>query len=281
MRSLYFLIITGLINIQIIGQQIHISDEVRMLAMGDSYTIGESVEQNERWPHQFINGLRKLGIQVDDPDYIATTGWTTRDLIKGMAENLKTGNYADGSGIPYVEDTLIWQAQGFYGEAYCWYDNDISLGEEYGALYTWRAAMKRETSSNSIPSGIQGVCPDGWHLPSDEEWKLLEIYLGMSPGEADGEGTRGTTEGDKLKESGYAHWGSSNTGTNESGFTGLPGGYRRYNGYVFFGSEGRWWTSTEESPFDAWSRVLSAGHSGISRFSNVTNQGYSVRCVRD
>jgi lysophospholipase L1-like esterase len=72
------------------GQQIAIDQEVRMLALGDSYTIGESVEADLRWPSQFVSNLRLQGVTADDPDYIATTGWTTSDLIQGIRKNLDT-----------------------------------------------------------------------------------------------------------------------------------------------------------------------------------------------
>jgi lysophospholipase L1-like esterase len=84
-----FLIFTiTVMDIQMFGQQITLDREVRMLALGDSYTIGESVDINQRWPHQFIAELRKMGKDADLPDYIATTGWTTKDLLTGIASSL-------------------------------------------------------------------------------------------------------------------------------------------------------------------------------------------------
>lgn len=77
-----------IIDNQMFGQKITIDEEVRMLALGDSYTIGESVDVNQRWPHQFVAELRQLGMDAPLPDYIATTGWTTRDLLQGIASSL-------------------------------------------------------------------------------------------------------------------------------------------------------------------------------------------------
>ena len=91
MRGLLVVITIWSINIQIFSQRIDIASEVKMLALGDSYTIGESVTLNERWPHQFVVELRKLGVIADDPDYIATTGWTTKNLLEGMEMNLAAG----------------------------------------------------------------------------------------------------------------------------------------------------------------------------------------------
>ncbi len=91
----------------------------------------------------------------------------------------------------------------------------------YGVLYNWLAAMAGSASSNANPSGVQGACPLGWHLPSNAEWTELNDYLG---------GTN--VAGGKLKEIGITHWTSPNTGaTNETGFTALPGGYRNYPGF--------------------------------------------------
>ena len=82
---------------------------------------------------------------------------------------------------------------------YFWYNDDsASNAATYGALYTWAAAMNGSASSCSNPSGVQGVCPIGWHIPSDKEWQELEIYLGMSESQADSTGWRGTNEGSKL-----------------------------------------------------------------------------------
>ena len=144
-----------------------------------------------------------------------------------MAENLKSTHYADGT--PLVSGTGAGDITGDYTTKYYFFFNDDSATywDTYGALYTWAAVMNGEASSNNNPSGVQGVCPDGWHLPSDTAWKELEMYLGMSQAQADGTFIRGTDEGGKMKETGTTHWNSPNTGaTNSSGFTALPGGYR-------------------------------------------------------
>ena len=142
----------------------------------------------------------------------------------------------------------------------------------YGVLYNWTAAMDGEASSTTNPSGIQGVCPAGWHLPSDAEWTELTDYLG---------GTSGA--GGKLKETGTTHWVSPNTGaTNETGFTALPGGYRGSRGaFGYIGYDGVWWSATELSAPNAWGRVMFLDYSSVSRFDYLKEVGFSVRCVRD
>ncbi|MEQ9412714.1 MAG: fibrobacter succinogenes major paralogous domain-containing protein, partial [Cyclobacteriaceae bacterium] len=137
-----------------------------------------------------------------------------------MAENLKTTHYADGTPIPYVSGESNWDALTTTSKAYCWYDDDINNKNTYGALYTWSAAMKDATSATANPSGVQGVCPTDWHLPSDAEWTELINYLGGP-----------SIAGGKLKEAGLLNWLSPNeAATNESHFTALPGGYRVNDG---------------------------------------------------
>jgi uncharacterized protein (TIGR02145 family) len=144
----------------------------------------------------------------------------------------------------------------------------------YGVLYNWPAAMNGAASSTTNPSGVQGVCPAGWHLPSDAEWTELTDYLG---------GT--SVAGGKLKETGTAHWNSPNTGaTNETGFTALPGGTRSLNGYFFhIGSYGLWWSATEPStnPNGAWYRGINYSLSDVGRSVSSKETGFSVGCVRD
>jgi uncharacterized protein (TIGR02145 family) len=146
----------------------------------------------------------------------------------------------------------------------------------YGVLYNWLAAMNGAASSTSNPSGVQGVCPTGWHLPSDAEWTQLTDYLG------------GTSDaGGKLKENGTTHWNSPNTGaTNETGFTALPGGDRFGLGGYFegVGDWGLWWCATEDYtnfPDYAWFRGMAYDSSSFFRGSVPEALGFSVRCVND
>jgi uncharacterized protein (TIGR02145 family) len=143
--------------------------------------------------------------------------------------------------------------------------------------------MNGAESSNSNPSKVQGVCPTGCHLPSDEEWKELEMYLGMSQAEADKTGWHGTNEGGKMKDTVY--WVSPNTGaTNESGFSAFPGGYRDYKFGYFYNlhEEAKFWSSTESGIYNAFIRGLQYDRSDIITYtSNYKNTGASVRCIMD
>jgi len=151
----------------------------------------------------------------------------------------------------------------------------------YGVLYNWPAAMAGQGSSNSVPSGVQGVCPIGWHLPSDEEWKVLEMYLGMTQAAANSSGFyRGTDQGSKLKST--CCWYDHGNGTNSSGFTALPGG-NRFQGIPFWqlGSNADFWSSSGESSNRAWNRHLFYRKTGVFRNSFPKSSGLSVRCTKD
>ena len=189
-----------------------------------------------------------------------------------MAENLKTTHYSNGTAIPLVNNNSSWDALTATDKAYCWYNDDIANKAIYGALYTWAAAMNGAASTTTNPSGIQGVCPTGWHLPSDAEWTTLTTYLG---GES--------VAGGKLKETGTTHWNSPNTGaTNETGFTALPGGYRGLGGtFDSYGYYGYWWAAAELDATYAWYRNLNYWNSNLDRDSSYKKDGFSVRCLRD
>jgi uncharacterized protein (TIGR02145 family) len=189
-----------------------------------------------------------------------------------MKENLKTTHYSNGTAIPLVTGTSNWDALTATSKAYCWYNDDIANKATYGALYTSAAAMNGATSTTANPSGIQGVCPTGWHLPSDAEWTTLTTYLG---GES--------VAGGKLKETGTTHWVNPNTGaTNETNFTALPGGYRYGNGtFLTIGYAGFWWSATESSTSNAWGRGMHYGYSGVGRDYDTKTVGFSVCCLRD
>ena len=194
-----------------------------------------------------------------------------------------TTTYADGTAIPLIENTTEWEALSTLDKAYCWYNNDIDNRDVYGGLYTWAAAMNGSASSNANPSGIQGVCPDGWHLPSDAEWKQLEIYLGMSEASADSSGFRGFDEGGKLKMVGTTLWWTPNLGaTNSTGFTALPGGIRFEPGFFNYrGRYGDYWSSSTEWSLLAYRRSLENSESRIQRGAQNRDAGISVRCLKD
>jgi uncharacterized protein (TIGR02145 family) len=186
-------------------------------------------------------------------------------------DNLKATSYSNGFAIPQITDPAIWTGLN-YG-ALCWFNNDSSMyAGAYGALYNWHA----------VNTGF--LCPAGWHVPGDQEWQTLEVFLGLTSLEAGTNGWRGTDEGGKMKQAGLTHWISPNNGaTNISGFTGLPGGMRKHDngGYFNQGFNADWWTSTAYSPLLGWHRGLYNEYTTVHRFINSKQAGYSVRCIRD
>jgi uncharacterized protein (TIGR02145 family) len=201
-----------------------------------------------------------------------------------MAENLKVSHYPDGTPITAISDEAEWNDMTPDVQAYCWYNNLTEYIDTSGALYTWAAAMNGELSSDTIPSGVQGVCPDGWHLPSDAEWKILEMFLGMTQADADNYDWRGSDEGGQLKETGFSNWAFPNTGgSNSSGFTVVPGGFRSAKG-VFYSvdqSAAFWSTKAEEGTDMAWYRTLNFDREQVYRQYNDMRLGVSVRCVKN
>ena len=185
-----------------------------------------------------------------------------------MAKNLAVTKYNDGTEIPLVTEISVWTNLTTPG--YCWYKNDkATYGKTYGALYNWYVV---ETSR---------LCPSGWHVPTDDEWKTLEMTLGMSYAEADQMEYRGVDIGDKLKTT--SGWYLSGGGSDESGFSALPGGSRHhFTGWFREVREyGYWWSSSEYSSLFAWERHLRYRMSLVCRVDMNKGDGYSVRCVKD
>jgi uncharacterized protein (TIGR02145 family) len=206
-----------------------------------------------------LEGVKDIDNNKYDIITIGTQTW--------MAENLKTTRYNDGTLIPLITDNTPWgNASTNKSPGYCWYNNESSNLISYGALYNWYAI-------NTTTNGNKNVCPTGWHVPTDGEWTTLTTYLG-------GE----TVAGGKMKEAGLAHWNTPNEGaTNESGFAGLPGGLRYYNGIFYdVGSYGYWWSSTEDDSTIARYRYLRDGSGIVVRKDGFNKgSGFSVRCLRD
>lgn len=178
-----------------------------------------------------------------------------------MVENLKTTRYNDGTVIPLVTDTTTWKNLTTPG--YCWFNNDLTTYKNtYGAMYNWFAVNTGK------------LAPTGWHIPTDAEWTTLTAYLGGV-----------SVAGGKLKEAGTSHWSSPNTGaTNESGFTGLPGGWRNLSPTLYYsiGYDATWWSSTAGSSANsAWCRDMTYSDGNLTSASYDVNYGFSVRCIKN
>jgi len=180
-----------------------------------------------------------------------------------MTKNLDVATFRNGDPIPQAKTNEEWVKAGDNQQpAWCYYDNDPANGAKYGKLYNWYAV-----------NDSRGLAPVGYHIPSDDEWKILTDFLG-------GEEVAGT----KMKSTDF--WadfgGDSGNGTNESGFSGLPGGNRYVKGsFNSIGEHGIWWSSTEKGTdyalyCDLWYRV-----GRVYRYGYNKQYGLSVRCLRD
>ena len=171
-----------------------------------------------------------------------------------FAENLGTTTYLNGDAIPQNLSYGDWSST--TSGAMAFYQNDLTYQVAYGGLYNWYAV-----------DDARGLCPSGWHVPTDEEWTMLTDHLG---GESVAGGQMKTNYG----------WNGGGNGTNSSGFSGLPGGIRDFSAFFYLaGNEGYWWSSSP-SWSSAWFRYLGSSES-VSRSSFNHRVGCSVRCVRD
>jgi len=192
-----------------------------------------------------------------------------------MKENLKTTHYRNGTPIEYPgSDNSAWQSN--TSGAYAWYQNNISWKENYGALYNWYAV-----------NNTNGLCPEGWHVPGDDEWNNLILHLDPDA-DPNAIGSQSDIAGGKLKSmrtapEGHPRWNSPNTGaSNESNWTGFPGGYRSVHGtYATIGFYGSWWSHDENQPDEVWTRYLSYFNAYVYRASRTKTFGYSIRCLKD
>jgi uncharacterized protein (TIGR02145 family) len=178
-----------------------------------------------------------------------------------LKENLKVTHYNNGVPIPNVTSNTAWAS--LVTGARCYYNNDsVANDSVYGPLYNWYAV-----------TDINNICPSGWHVSTNAEWQTTETSLG---------GTY--IAGGKMKEAGTEHWLSPNTGaTNESGFTGLPGGMRDpiNNDFRDIGGNGLWWTATAYNASMAWSTYMWYLFAGVDHNPGTKKYGFSIRCVKD
>ena len=198
-------------------------------------------------------------------------GNTYRTLVIGgkewMIENLRTTVYNDTTPIVEVTDSAAWGIVS--SGAYCWYNNDRSTHEiTYGALFNWFA----------VESG--NVCPEGWHVPDDllgnlDFSDMLSMYGGLFTGGVATKSTGNQADGTGL-------WPFPNSATNESGFTGHPGGLRKDDGaFSGLGTIGTFWTSEEDPPDHGWRRLLRSTDQTVLRSNSDKNFGVSIRCVKN
>jgi uncharacterized protein (TIGR02145 family) len=239
------------------------STYVSVSPTGDTLTVGEQ-------------SVIVPGISAANPPSLYTQGTGVTDIdgnfypsiiINGqewMQKNLAVSKYRNGDPIPTGLDDATWSVT--TSGAYAIYNNEIANNTLYGKLYNWYAV-----------NDSRGLCPTGWHVPSDAEWNIFIANLGGDE-----------VAGGKMKsigtiQAGNGLWQEPNTdATNESGFTGLPAGYR-LNGGTFdnIGYNGLWWSSSEYYTTYAWYRDLYYYYGAASRAISDKKVGLSLRCLRD
>jgi uncharacterized protein (TIGR02145 family) len=224
--------------------------------------------------------------KTDDPGGVFPSAGTVNDVDGNVyhtvkignqvwtVENLRTTKYNDGTTIPEVTSETEWS--NIRTGAYCNYDNQENQAATYGKLYNWHAVNTGK------------LAPEGWHVPTSDEWTILENYLIANEYNFDG-----TKEENKIAQSLCAKtdWKSSDdTGTpgaklknnNSTGFTALPGGYRFCDGkFLSIKENGVWWSSSDYSASSAIHRTLSSNDVRFSWFGNNMECGFSVRLVQD
>lgn len=176
-----------------------------------------------------------------------------------MVDNLRADKFKNGDPIYHAKNSNQWEKAGLEGKpAWCYFNYRSSNGKRYGKLYNWFAV-----------NDPRGLAPKGWRIPSDEDWTQLTEYLG---GEE--------VAGKKLKNTNG--WLGDGNGSNDSGFSGLPGG-GCYNYGDFFDGEsyGYWWSSTAYDEESAKSRSLSSSNHTVGNRTNYYKEGLSVRCIKN
>jgi uncharacterized protein (TIGR02145 family) len=230
----------------------------------------------------FNQTTNPTGLNIAGPNVIDIDGNTYQSIINCAIiftkQNLNVSKYSDGTTIPQVQDPTQWA--NLTTGAWCYYNNNSGNGAIYGKLYNWYAVEGiYDAESLANPALRKKLAPNGWHIPSNSEWTQLTDCLG---GEA--------IAGGKMKstgtiQAGTGFWQDPNiSGTNESGFTGLPAGVLNGNGGFFFniGNAGFWWSSTELSTTNTWTHYLIYNYANAwKNYLDYQNYGFSVRCVRD
>ncbi len=230
-----------------------------VLNPAESFTVDFKIGLASLNPFQFFVDVYGVPI-VCGTDQVADADSNLYDTVQigsqcWMAENLNVGEMVNGTTTVPTDNLEI--------EKYC-YDNNADNCDTDGGLYLWKEMMQYSTTE-----GVQGICPDGWHIPTDTEWKTLEMALGMTQVAADAGNWRGPDQGTQLKPGGT------------SGFEALLAGYRQIgDSFYARGTEALFWSSTMNG-LDAWRRLLHLGEARVYRGFHQKAFGYSVRCVKD
>ena len=273
----------------------------RMEYVGYAVINGEEVESNHVLRQQYASQMLMLSFGNPQGDSLSCPGTPTVVDVDGniyntvqignqcwTRENLRVTHYSDGTPIP-VGTEPYYNSYSFTEPYY--YDYSVSgipLAER-GYLYNWPAVMHGDASSNTVSSGVQGVCPTGWHLPSDAEWVVLTDYMGSVS-----EYQCGGSSNKIAKALASTSWwlncddcdhscavGYDPSTNNASGFGAVPAGLFICDDIFGSGYSANFWSSTESGSYDAYSRDLSSVSAYVGNYMLSKCTGFSVRCLRD
>ena len=225
------------------------------------------------------------------PQAVADIDGNTYDAVQigeqiWMAENLRTTRYADGTTIPMGTSTSSTTAYRYAPGPNYSNDENMDYVAHSGYLYNWPAVMHGESSSETNPSGVQGICPNGWHVPSDLEWNRLTTYLSnhsdylCSGSSYNIAKALASTSGWQLSDEHECAVGNDPSTNNASGFSAPPAG--DYNGnYLDFGFRAYFWSATSNSDYVASGCYINYKYASVTRISSIRCNGFSVRCLHD
>ena len=245
-------------------------DKLRYIGYAQNQTGIEGYDVIEDVPDENKNYIFNIteGLPCNGKEIVTYSDQIYRTVQIGnqcwFKENINVGNKIIGS-INQSNNNVI--------EKYCYF-NEIGKCAVYGGLYQWNEMMQYSTSP-----GAQGICPAGWHIPTDAEWCVLTQYIDQTVN-CNTVGWSGTDIGNKMKVT--EGWGYFDEGNNISGFTGIPAGSRSTSGWFhFLGSYAIFYTSTSTDPYSAIYRKIGSNNEQISRYTPFKQYGYSVRCLKN
>lgn len=260
----------------------------------DTTPVSSSSKTSENKPSSSSSAEKPSSSSAEESSSSSQTDPTVDPSSSSAAANPYGRNcnyHAVQNTLECVEDiyktttigTQIWMGENLNYEAdsgsYC-YDDQPSNCDKYGRLYTWTAAMNGEDSSSSLPSNVQGICPNGWHLPSQEEWEILASFVAHDAGKTAKSGDNWTQIGPLLKNT--TGWYLGRNGTNDYGFTGKPAGvWKPADGYLNEHRSGVWWSTTAATSSTAHTRFLTHDDSELRTKDFGFTSARSIRCLMD
>ena len=193
-----------------------------------------------------------------------------------MRENLRSTHYADGTAI----------AAGTTSSTTTAYYYPLQGDFTYGYLYNWKAVMRNSSNSQSNPSGVQGVCPNGWHVPSDAEWDELQNYVSsqshyLCNGDNNNVAKALAAKTGWVSSTGTCAVGNIQVSNNATGFSALPAGHNYGGSYTNYGTAATFWSSTEAGSANTFDRSVDYSNAVFTRSNHPKGYGFSVRCLRD